>query len=92
MNIIKKIKSIIKPTETNSSVVDFFYQKTLNSLNRPKDISEKDWKLVLKKINHALDKLSRETKPSSKGRQRILAKEIKEGMDLFQKYFKYINK
>jgi hypothetical protein len=92
MNIIKKIKSIIKPAQTSSSIVDFFYQKTLNSSSKPEGISEKEWRLVLNKINHALDKLSKDSRPSSIGRQRVLAKEIKEGMDLFQKYLKYINK
>ena len=73
------------------NVNQLIFKKILNNKNKPENLSQEEWNIILKKIAHALDKSSKKTKPVSVARRKILAKEIKEGFDLLRVYYNYLD-
>lgn len=91
--MLEKIKSLFKKEEKFGTVCSSFvvsHIKDMQSKKKPapEGLSQKDWELILNKILHAFDRIKSTNPLRSKGRQRVMNEQIKEGFDLFRKYFK----
>lgn len=91
--MLNKIKTLFKKEEKFSTVCSSFIVSHIKDIKSkktptPEGLSPKEWELILNKILHAFDRIKSSNLLRSKGRQKVMNEQIKEGFDLFRKYFK----